>query len=337
MYAAPITYELDGVQYIAASVGGTSGSDYYAPTYARMLVFKVGGNGKLPPTAPYTPPVLNPPPSTATPEIIARRRPRRRPRSSRAATRCTTSTARCAMAPAPCSSGPQLPEPDADAIPAVAGRFRPGGAQGREARARHGGIDPAVLASVDRQRVDHYLSNGSAVTYVTGTRLELPDMNRWTAEAARSTTGKVEVPPDCGRFIAHEHRTATLWREGVVWQLDFTSRRAVGTRRAVDFTRRPLPLPSPFESLPTQLLAGQTCRAVTVPANGFLAGKSCLWTAFPASRYLNLPWPLHAETRLGLPGRMLQVDHVVLAERNGVLEPGLFDIPAGFSKVGPAP
>lgn len=72
VYAAPITYELDGVQYIAASVGGTSGSDYYAPTYARMLVFKVGGNVKLPPTAPYTPPVLNPPPSTATPEIIAR-------------------------------------------------------------------------------------------------------------------------------------------------------------------------------------------------------------------------------------------------------------------------
>jgi alcohol dehydrogenase (cytochrome c)/quinohemoprotein ethanol dehydrogenase len=72
VYAAPITYELDGVQYIAASVGGTSGNDYYAPTYARMLVFKVGGNVKLPAPAPYTPPQLNPPPSTAAPEIIAR-------------------------------------------------------------------------------------------------------------------------------------------------------------------------------------------------------------------------------------------------------------------------
>ena len=72
VYAAPITYELDGVQYIAASVGGTSGNDYFAPTYARMLVFKVGGNVKLPPTAPYTPPVLNPPASTATAEVIAR-------------------------------------------------------------------------------------------------------------------------------------------------------------------------------------------------------------------------------------------------------------------------
>jgi quinohemoprotein ethanol dehydrogenase len=72
VYAAPITYELNGQQYIAASVGGTSGSDYYAPTYARMLVFKVGGKEVLPAPAPYTPPVLNPPPSTATPEIIAR-------------------------------------------------------------------------------------------------------------------------------------------------------------------------------------------------------------------------------------------------------------------------
>ena len=72
VYAAPITYELDGVQYIAASVGGTSGNDYYAPTYARMLVFKVGGTAKLPPAAPYTPPVLNPPASTASPEVIAR-------------------------------------------------------------------------------------------------------------------------------------------------------------------------------------------------------------------------------------------------------------------------
>ena len=72
VYAAPITYELDGEQYIAASVGGTGGRDYYAPTYARMLVFKVGGTAKLPPKVAYTPPELNPPPSTATPEVIAR-------------------------------------------------------------------------------------------------------------------------------------------------------------------------------------------------------------------------------------------------------------------------
>ena len=72
VYAAPITYELDGEQYIAASVGGTGGRDYYAPSYARMLVFQIGGTASLPPKKPYTPPVLNPPPSTATAEVIAR-------------------------------------------------------------------------------------------------------------------------------------------------------------------------------------------------------------------------------------------------------------------------
>jgi quinohemoprotein ethanol dehydrogenase len=72
VYAAPITYELDGEQYIAASVGGTGGSDYFAPSYGRMLVFKVGGSVQLPEKVSYTPPQLNPPPLTASPEVIAR-------------------------------------------------------------------------------------------------------------------------------------------------------------------------------------------------------------------------------------------------------------------------
>ena len=72
VYAAPITYELDGEQYIAASVGGSGGQDYFAPTYARMLVFKVGGDGQLPQAMSYTPRELSPPESTATAAVIAR-------------------------------------------------------------------------------------------------------------------------------------------------------------------------------------------------------------------------------------------------------------------------
>jgi PQQ-dependent dehydrogenase (methanol/ethanol family) len=69
--AAPISYELDGRQYIAASVGGTAQGGYFAPTYARMLVFATGGKAVLPEPAPYTPPALNPPPSTAAADVIA--------------------------------------------------------------------------------------------------------------------------------------------------------------------------------------------------------------------------------------------------------------------------
>ena len=44
---------------------------YYAPGYARMLVFAIGGTATLPPNQPYTPPPLDPPPSTASADVIS--------------------------------------------------------------------------------------------------------------------------------------------------------------------------------------------------------------------------------------------------------------------------
>jgi quinohemoprotein ethanol dehydrogenase len=70
--AAPISFQVGGKQYIAASVGGTAQGGYFAPTYARMLVFALDGKKTLPEPVPYEPPQLNPPPSTAAPEVIAR-------------------------------------------------------------------------------------------------------------------------------------------------------------------------------------------------------------------------------------------------------------------------
>jgi mono/diheme cytochrome c family protein len=71
IFAAPISYELDGVQYIAASVGGAGQGGYFAPTNARMLVFALGGKAVLPEPQAYTPPPLNPPPATGSAEVIA--------------------------------------------------------------------------------------------------------------------------------------------------------------------------------------------------------------------------------------------------------------------------
>lgn len=69
--AAPISYELDGQQYIAVSVGGAvPGGDYYAPNYSRLLVFGLDGRAVLPPTKAYTPRPLDPPPSTAPAEVV---------------------------------------------------------------------------------------------------------------------------------------------------------------------------------------------------------------------------------------------------------------------------
>jgi len=70
--AAPITYELDGKQYVAVSVGINQAGNYYAPNYSRMLVFALDGNAQLPMPVSFAPPQLNPPPLNATPESVAR-------------------------------------------------------------------------------------------------------------------------------------------------------------------------------------------------------------------------------------------------------------------------
>jgi quinohemoprotein ethanol dehydrogenase len=70
---APVSYAVDGEQYVAV-VAGTSGfgGDYWQPTYARLLVYKLDGKIELPPPMPYTPPVLNPPANFGDAALLAR-------------------------------------------------------------------------------------------------------------------------------------------------------------------------------------------------------------------------------------------------------------------------
>jgi len=69
-----VSYSIGGVQYIAvvaAGAGGFGGS-YWQPNYARLLVYKLDGKETLPPTKPYTPPVLNPPADFGGATLLAR-------------------------------------------------------------------------------------------------------------------------------------------------------------------------------------------------------------------------------------------------------------------------
>ena len=68
--AAPISYELDGEQYVAV-VAGRSSTNYYAPNHSRLLVFKLGGTALLPEPTPVPDPVLAPPPATASEEVVS--------------------------------------------------------------------------------------------------------------------------------------------------------------------------------------------------------------------------------------------------------------------------
>ncbi|HTV50615.1 MAG TPA: PQQ-dependent dehydrogenase, methanol/ethanol family, partial [Steroidobacteraceae bacterium] len=68
----PVSYAIDGEQYIAV-VAGTSGfGGYWAPTYSRLLVYKLDGKAMLPAMAPYSPPVLNPPANFGDAALLAR-------------------------------------------------------------------------------------------------------------------------------------------------------------------------------------------------------------------------------------------------------------------------
>jgi quinohemoprotein ethanol dehydrogenase len=68
--AGSISYELEGEQYIAQVVGGQSPGGYYAPTYARLLVFKLGGTAQLPPNQEYTQAPFNPPAQFASADEV---------------------------------------------------------------------------------------------------------------------------------------------------------------------------------------------------------------------------------------------------------------------------
>jgi alcohol dehydrogenase (cytochrome c)/quinohemoprotein ethanol dehydrogenase len=79
--AAPMSYEIDGEQYVAvlAGWGGVWAlapgvlADISGPSrnISRLLVFKLGAKGALPAAPPSEQIPLDPPPSTATPAVIA--------------------------------------------------------------------------------------------------------------------------------------------------------------------------------------------------------------------------------------------------------------------------
>ncbi len=68
--AAPVSYQIDGEQYIA-QLAGYGTRDYYTPNHSRLLVFKLGGKAQLP-AAEALPPArpLNPIADFGTPEQL---------------------------------------------------------------------------------------------------------------------------------------------------------------------------------------------------------------------------------------------------------------------------
>ncbi len=80
--AAPISYEIGGVQYVAVMVGtggswAMSGTEANAkgnrlPNISRLLVYSLGGKATLPPVSQRSAPSFAPPPATAPAAVVAR-------------------------------------------------------------------------------------------------------------------------------------------------------------------------------------------------------------------------------------------------------------------------
>jgi mono/diheme cytochrome c family protein len=69
--AGPVTYEVDGEQYVAVVGGFRQTGSYYAPNYSRLLVYKLGATSKLPDEVPFPAQVLNPPAGFGSAEVIS--------------------------------------------------------------------------------------------------------------------------------------------------------------------------------------------------------------------------------------------------------------------------
>ena len=69
--AGPVSYEVDGEQYVAVVSGFRQTGNYYAPNYSRLLVYKPGATGKLPEPVPFPDPVLDPPTAFGNQELVS--------------------------------------------------------------------------------------------------------------------------------------------------------------------------------------------------------------------------------------------------------------------------
>ncbi len=68
--AGPVTYEVDGEQFVAVVGGFRQTGSYWAPNYSRLLVYKLGGTAKLPDVVEFPAQVLNPPAAFGSAEVI---------------------------------------------------------------------------------------------------------------------------------------------------------------------------------------------------------------------------------------------------------------------------
>lgn len=188
-----------------------------------------------------------------------------------------------------------------------------------------------TLASLDVSVHEKYFDTNKALTLITGTGLELTDVQRWLNEAAVTAAAGTypAVAMDCAAVRVAESKSGTLWRDGMKYELRFDTRKALGSKSAD--TRLALAPASEFLAFPADIFLGQSCREVSAPAGALANGKSCIWDAFPYVSYLNWPFALSGQVQFGASTTLVEAIVPVAAERGQAIAASVFEIPAGFT------
>ncbi len=193
----------------------------------------------------------------------------------------------------------------------------------------------ATLASIDVSIHEKFFDTNKALTLITGTGLELPDLQRWLNESKVSVeTGNYPaVPMNCAEVKVSERKTGTLWRDGIKYDLRFDTSKAIGNKVADD---KVVLLPATqFAALPFDKFAGQTCREVPPLAGTLVDGKACIWDAFPFVKYLNWPFAFSGRVQFGPTPGLIETIVPLEVKRNHGIPASVFEIPAGFTVTPP--
>ena len=196
-------------------------------------------------------------------------------------------------------------------------------------------LEPAVppehvMANLDVSIQEKYFDTDKALTVFTHHTATIPDMERFTKELHAARGQGVPAAPDC-KLRPLEPRTATLWREGRMYRLDYDTKKAFGSAQPRLMASKPYLNSDAFSTFPLKEHLGQSCREVSGLSALAADSRSCIWDLFPYVSYLN--WPFALSGRVKFLSTFYETIEPLEADHGKPISPSVFEIPAGFTVI----
>jgi hypothetical protein len=176
-----------------------------------------------------------------------------------------------------------------------------------------------------------YYSAGRAATYTEAPPLPvLVDLERWQKDPAPPAS---RTAPDCSKLELRAQRSGKLWADGVVWDLNYQTKEAVGRSSAADFTARESAFVATASSI--EVPGVGSCTLVAPKSGVQPVGSSlCYWKHFPLDTRLNLPWLLQSDN--GASSGLRITNKALSASTGTPLDAALFQPPTDFTRRNPS-